>query len=165
MKKILVLCFLLGLAISPAFAQTDLTTFILVRHAEKSNDDPRDPSLSAEGEARAQKLAEVLAEQDIAAIYSTPFKRTRTTAEPLAQAKGLTVNVYDFRSQTYLQDMLKKHKGSTILISGHSNTTPMVANILLGSEKFKQLDEKEYGMIFIVTASEIGKGTVTVLKY
>ncbi|KYG73641.1 hypothetical protein AWW68_13205 [Roseivirga spongicola] len=165
MKKILVLCFLLGLAISPAFAQTDLTTFILVRHAEKSNDDPRDPSLSAEGEARAQKLAEVLAEQDIAAIYSTPFKRTRTTAEPLAQAKGLTVNVYDFRSQTYLQDMLKKHKGSTILISGHSNTTPMVANILLGSEKFKQLDEKEYGMIFIVTVSEIGKGTVTVLKY
>jgi broad specificity phosphatase PhoE len=165
MKKILVLCFLLGLAISPAFAQTDLTTFILVRHAEKSSDDPRDPSLSAEGEARAQKLAEVLAEQDIAAIYSTPFKRTRTTAEPLAQAKGLTVNVYDFRSQTYLQDMLKKHKGSTILISGHSNTTPMVANILLGSEKFKQLDEKEYGMIFIVTVSEIGKGTVTVLKY
>ncbi|PWL31782.1 phosphoglycerate mutase family protein [uncultured Roseivirga sp.] len=165
MKKILVLCFLLGLAISPAFAQTDLTTFILVRHAEKSNDDPRDPSLSAEGEARAQKLAEVLAEQEIAAIYSTPFKRTRTTAEPLAQAKGLTVNVYDFRSQTYLQDMLKKHKGSTILISGHSNTTPMVANILLGSEKFKQLDEKEYGMIFIVTVPEIGKGTVTVLKY
>ena len=137
----------------------------MVRHAEKSNDAPRDPSLSAEGEARAQKLAEVLAEQDIAAIYSTPFKRTRTTAEPLAQAKGLTVNVYDFRSQTYLQDMLKKHKGSTILISGHSNTTPMVANILLGSEKFKQLDEKEYGMIFIVTVSEIGKGTVTVLKY
>ena len=165
MKKILVLCFLLGLAISPAFAQTDLTTFILVRHAEKSSDDPRDPSLSAEGEARAQKLAEVLAEQNIAAIYSTPFKRTRTTAEPLAQAKGLTVNVYDFRSQTYLQDMLKKHKGSTILISGHSNTTPMVANILLDSEKFKQLDEKEYGMIFIVTVSEIGKGTVTVLKY
>lgn len=165
MKKILVLCFLLGLAISPAFAQTDLTTFILVRHAEKSNDDPRDPSLSAEGQARARKLTEVLAEQNIAAIYSTPFKRTRTTAEPLAQAKGLTVNVYDFRSQTYLQDMLKKHKGSTILISGHSNTTPMVANILLGSEKFKQLDEKEYGIIFIVTVSEIGKGTVTVLKY
>lgn len=161
----MVLCFLLGLAISQAFAQNDLTTFILVRHAEKSNDDPRDPSLSAEGETRAQKLAEVLAEQDLAAIYSTPFKRTRTTAEPLAQAKGLTVNVYDFRSQTYLQDMLKKHKGSTILISGHSNTTPMVANILLGSEKFKQLDEKEYGMIFIVTVSEIGKGTVTVLKY
>lgn len=165
MKKFLVLCFLLGLAICPTFAQNDLTTFILVRHSEKSNDDPRDPSLSAEGEARAQKLAEVLAEQEIAAIYSTPFKRTRTTAEPLAQAKGLTVNVYDFRSQTYLQDMLKKHKGSTILISGHSNTTPMVANILLGSEKFKQLDEKEYGMIFIVTVSEIGKGTVTVLKY
>lgn len=165
MKKLLVLVLMLGLAISPVLAQNDLTTFILVRHAEKSDDDPRDPSLSAEGEARAKKLAEVLADQSITAVYSTPFKRTKTTAEPVAAAKGLTVESYDFRSQTYLQEMLQKHRGGTILISGHSNTTPMVANTLIGKESFQTLDESEYGMIFIVTVSEVGKGTVTVVKY
>lgn len=165
MKKLFVFVLMLGLAISPALAQNDLTTFILVRHAEKSDDDPRDPSLSAEGEARAKKLAEVLADQSITAVYSTPFKRTKTTAEPVAAAKGLTVETYDFRSQTYLQEMLQKHQGGTILISGHSNTTPMVANTLIGKESFQTLDESEYGMIFIVTVSEVGKGTVTVVKY
>lgn len=165
MKKLFVLVLMLGLAISPVLAQNDLTTFILVRHAEKSDDDPRDPSLSAEGEARAKKLAEVLADQSITAVYSTPFKRTKTTAEPIAAAKGLTVETYDFRSQTYLQQMLQKHQGGTILISGHSNTTPMVANTLIGKESFQTLDESEYGMIFIVTVSEIGKGTVTIVKY
>lgn len=165
MKRILALVFFMGLLTSPILAQIDLTTFILVRHAEKGNDDPRDPSLSPEGEARAQKLAEVLADQNITAIYSTPFKRTKSTAEPLAKAKGLTVETYDFRSQTYLQDMLEKHKGGTILISGHSNTTPMVANLLVGAEQFEQLDESEYGKIFIVTVSSVGKGTATVIKY
>lgn len=165
MKRMLLLCLLLGLAVSPALAQNDLTTFILVRHAEKGDDDPRDPSLSAEGEARAKKLTEVLAEQNITAIYSTPFNRTKLTAEPLAQIKGLTVETYDFRSQTYLREMFDKHKGGTILISGHSNTTPMVANELIGSEAFEQMDENEYGMIFIVTVSELGQGTATVVRY
>lgn len=161
----MVLSLFLFASLNTVLAQNDLTTFILVRHAEKSNDDPRDPSLSAEGEARAKKLAEVLGSQDISAIYSTPFKRTKSTAAPLASAKSLSVEIYDFRSQTYLQDMLKNHSGGTILISGHSNTTPMVANTLLGSDQFKQLDENEYDMIFIVTVTEIGKGTVTVVKY
>ena len=165
MKRILALVFFMGLLTSPILAQNDLTTFILVRHAEKGNDDPRDPSLSAEGEARAQKLAKVLADQNITAIYSTPFKRTKSTAEPLAKAKGLTVETYDFRSQTYLQDMLSKHQGGTVVISGHSNTTPMVANLLVGAEQFEQLDESEYGKIFIVTVSSVGKGTATVIKY
>lgn len=165
MKRFFLIAMILGLSLSPALAQGDLTTFILVRHAEKGNDDPRDPSLSPEGEARAQKLAEVLADQQITAIYSTPFKRTQNTAKPVAAAKGLSVESYDFRSQTYLQEMLQKHAGGTILISGHSNTTPQVANMLIGKESFQTLDESEYGMIFIVTVSELGKGAVTVVKY
>jgi len=165
MKRLLALILFMGLLTSPILAQNDLTTFILVRHAEKGDDDPRDPSLSAEGEARAQKLAQVLADQNITAIYSTPFKRTKSTAEPLAKSKRLTVETYDFRSQTYLQDMLKKHKGGTILIAGHSNTTPMVANLLIGSETFEQLDESEYSKIFIITVSSVGKGTATVIRY
>lgn len=165
MKRFLCLSILLLSVLSISHAQDDLTTFILVRHVEKAKDDPRDPSLSEEGKVRAQKLAEVLADQPIDVIYSTPFKRTRNTAAPLAEMKGLTVQIYDFRSPNYLQSMMEKHQGGTVLISGHSNTTPMIANLLIGSEKFEQLSEDEYGKIFIVSVAKMGKGKVTLVRY
>jgi hypothetical protein len=37
------------------------TTVAVVRHAERADDDPRDPHLSAAGHARAEALAEALA--------------------------------------------------------------------------------------------------------
>lgn len=165
MKKMLCLTLLLFSIVSLSNAQEELTTFILVRHAEKAKDDPRDPNLSEEGKARADKLAEVLADQPVDVIYSTPFKRTRNTASPLAEKKGLSVQIYDFRSLNYLQSMMEKHRGGTILISGHSNTTPMIANLLIGAEKFQQLSEDEYGKIFIVSVTKIGQGKVTLVRY
>ena len=146
-------------------AQTGVTTFILVRHAEKSKDDPRDPSLSEEGIKRAESLDAMLKQADIAALYSSPYKRTRSTVQPIADAKGLEVNTYDPRSAAFLEDIMTKFKGKTIVISGHSNTTPNVVNALIGEDRFKQLSEDDYGKIYIVSVTEIGKGTVTLLSY
>jgi 2,3-bisphosphoglycerate-dependent phosphoglycerate mutase len=143
----------------------DLTTFILVRHAEKGTDDPRDPKLSQVGEMRAQRLNERLKFSDISAIYSTPYIRTKSTVKPLATAKGLEVNEYDYKKPDLLTEMVAKHNGGTIVISGHSNTTPMLVNQLIGEEKFEWLQEDEYDKIFIVTISAVGKGTYQILSY
>ena len=91
MKRIILLLFISALTFNVS-AQTDVTTFILVRHAEKSKDDPRDPSLSEEGIKRAESLNAMLKQADIAALYSSPYKRTRSTVQPIADAKGLEVN-------------------------------------------------------------------------
>lgn len=146
-------------------AQNEVTTFILVRHAEKGKDDPRDPNLNEEGLKRAQALNTLLAQADVAALYSSPYKRTKSTVQPIAESKGLEVMTYDPRSAAFLEDIMKKFKGKTIVVSGHSNTTPNVVNALIGEEKFKQLSEDDYGKIFIVSVTEIGKGTVTLLSY
>ncbi|OEK00803.1 hypothetical protein BFP97_04450 [Roseivirga sp. 4D4] len=164
MKRIALLLFISALAIN-VNAQTDVTTFILVRHAEKSKDDPRDPSLSEEGIKRAESLNKILMQADIAALYSTPYKRTKSTVQPIADAKGLEINIYDPRSADFLKDIMEKHKGKTVVISGHSNTTPLVANLLTGSDQFKQLSEDDYSKIYMVSVSEIGKGTATILTY
>lgn len=79
---------LLLLVACSSFAQQPVTTFILVRHAEKDmTQSTPDPDLSAEGHARARRLALLFEKTEIAAVYSTPFKRTRQTVEPLAAGK------------------------------------------------------------------------------
>lgn len=165
MKKIFLLLVLGFITLSSAVAQESLTTFILVRHAEKGTNDPRNPDLSEVGKARAEKLKTVLAATEIAAIYSTPYKRTEQTVAPIAEQLGLNVQGYSPSNMDLVVDVLKAHKGKTVLVSGHSNTTPVVANYLLGAEKFEWLKEDEYDKIFIVTISDIGKGTVNVLSY
>ena len=146
--------------------QTDqLTTFILVRHAEKAKDDLRDPNLSKIGLERAQRLKTLLTQADITAIYSTAYRRTQQTVAPIAEEYRLEIKNYDPRSMDFLKEILNTYSGGTILISGHSNTTPVVVNTLLGKEAFQMLNEYEYDKIFVVTTQTLGRGKVTTLRY
>lgn len=54
-----------------------------------------DPELAPDGRTQAQKLADYLAQEEIAAIYVSPLKRARETAEPLAALLGMTPVVDD----------------------------------------------------------------------
>lgn len=166
MKKFLLVA-LFSLSFLGCIAQTntEATTFILVRHAEKGTDDPRDPSLNEEGKLRAKKLHHMLSSAEVAAIYSSPYKRTRETVVPLASQLGLEIQEYNPSKNSFADDIVKNYKGKTVLVSGHSNTVPGLANYLLGEKKFEQLDESEYSKIFIVTVNEIGKASVMVLNY
>lgn len=144
----------------------ETTTFILVRHAEKEDDDTRNPPLSEVGVQRANDLMDLLAKADIIAIYSTDYDRTQMTVAPLAEVKEMSILSYGWKDpKALITEMLEKHKGGTIVISGHSNTTPVLANILLGEEKYAQFDDSDYGNLLIVTVSEIGKGKVTHLRF
>jgi broad specificity phosphatase PhoE len=143
----------------------EITTVILVRHAEKADDGTSDPPLNEKGKKRARDLASMLSKTEISAIYSTDYKRTRQTMMPLARQKGLEINTYDPTESAFVDSLIAQHKGGTVLISGHSNTTPEVANLLLDKNRFKPFDESDYGNIFIITLEDIGKGEVVHLRY
>ena len=123
-----------------------------VRHAEKSDNDPRDPDLNAAGQARAQKLKYHLAKAGITKIYSTEYKRTQQTVAPLAKALGIQVENYatDLRSIT---EDLKTATGGNILVVGHSNTTPKLISKLLEQESYEKLDESVYNKLFVLIKS------------
>lgn len=144
----------------------DQTTFILVRHAEKADDGTRNPPLNDEGQARADNLAEMLSNQNIDGLYSTPFKRTMETLQPIADQLELEVMNYDpFAKGEWLEEIAEKHAGGTVVISGHSNTIPALANTLLGSETFSQFDEGDYSNLIIIVTNEVGKGKLVRLKF
>lgn len=167
MKKYVGVVFFV-VAVFSGYAQDQmLTTFILVRHAEKDlTQSTSDPDLSEEGKQRASRLVTMLQSTDVEVIYSTDFKRTKQTVEPVATARSLPVNTYDSRKTEEIDTMLYKHAGKTILVSGHSNTIPQFVNYLIGAEKYKPMGDGEYGNIIVVTVSERGKSANVVwLRY
>lgn len=88
---------------------------LFVRHAEpvridshESGGRPADPPLTARGAEQAQRVAAWLACEPIDAVLSSPQRRARETAAPIAAAHGLTVEVvegiveYDVQADHYI---------------------------------------------------------------
>ena len=165
MRLIVTIALTMLMLTSAQAQEAELTTFLLTRHAEKAKEGGRDPVLSKQGVERAKALAAALKHTDVDLIISTPFKRTRQTVQLLATQKALTTQEYDYRNPKLLEDLINQYAGKTIVISGHSNTTPFLVNQLVGSEQFEQLDESDYGKLFIVTCSKVGDGKAIVVNY
>lgn len=151
MRHALLLFFavLTGCAAMPA-ARDDGVTYLLVRHAEKDLAAGKDPPLTAIGEARAQRLAALLADQPLDAIYSSPTRRTRQTAQPVADAKGLDIRAYDpVDAATFARRLRAEHPVGTVLVIGHSNTLPPLARALCGCA-IADMDERNYGIRYTI---------------
>ena len=139
-------------------------TIVLVRHAEKSATSNAtdmakgDPDLSVEGRERAERLAKAVKKYKPDVIYSTDYKRTKQTAEPIAKLRGKEIQTYDPAKQADLIPLMLNGKPKHYLIVGHSNTTPALGNLLLKKEVFKQLPDSEYGVFWLIKTK---KGVVT----
>lgn len=131
-------------------AQAQTKTIILVRHAEKADATSQDPALSAEGKQRAERLVKVAGKYKPGAFYSTNFKRTRDTIGPLAAKRKKTIAIYDARKPAELLDQITKSKIKRHIVAGHSNSVPGLANFIGKKDVFKNLDESEYGVIWII---------------
>jgi 2,3-bisphosphoglycerate-dependent phosphoglycerate mutase len=143
---------LIGLADTVAIAQTK-KTIILVRHAEKDaaqSEMSADPELSVEGKQRAERLASKIRKYKAGAVYSTDYKRTRDTAVPTAKSRNLAIQIYDAKKPDELIDRIMKSKTKRFLVVGHSNTIPGLVNLLTKKELFKDLDDAEYGTLWLI---------------
>lgn len=125
-------------------------TIVLVRHAEKADSTSQDPELSAEGKQRAERLVKLGGKYKPGAFYSTNFKRTRDTLAPLAAKREKQVQIYDARKPVDLFDTIMTSKIKRHIVSGHSNTIPGLANLITKKDIFKNLDETEYGVMWVI---------------
>ena len=93
---------------------------LLIRHAlperrQTQDGTPADPVLSRDGWVQAEAMARWLAAEKIEAVYTSPMRRARQTAEPLERALGLEavlepgVVEMDHTADTYIPiDQLKR---------------------------------------------------------
>ena len=151
---------------NPPSPDPTLTTLILVRHAEKAGDGTDDPPLTAEGEARAELISDLLLASGVEAIYSTPYQRNIHTVKPLADTLGLEVVTYDPKRDLveWVDELLTRHPGQKVLVCGHSSTVPGMLNVLIGENRYENLADSEYDDLFIVSVQEKGKAAVLPLK-
>jgi broad specificity phosphatase PhoE len=143
---------------------------IVVRHAERADGGagtttmsgaPADPLLSAAGEARAAKLAAMLADAGIQAIYATEFKRTQDTVRPLAAKLGLTVKTIPAADTTALVAKLKAdHAGDVVLVVAHSNTMPAILKAFGGPTV--TIGDNEYDSLFVIVPAT---GAMTRIRF
>ena len=162
MKKLILTFIFLSLSLI-SYAQ-EITTYYLIRHAEKLRIDKTDknPNLNFNGYKRAEAWKDVFSDVPFDAIYSTDYNRTKLTAKPTATSKNLTILLYNPNTM-YSEAFQNNTKGKTVLVVGHSNTTNVFANKILGIEKYKEIKDNNNSNLYIVTISD-GKISSILLK-
>jgi len=141
-----------------------VTTVLLVRHAEKGpthpSDDKKTP-LTPTGKARAEKLAHVARKAGVTAIYATEFIRTQQTVQPLADSLRLPITPYSSIDVSGLvEEILSDHNGDVVLVAGHSNTVPGIAQKLGADITATQpVNNNDYDNLFVVTRKDAA-GTI-----
>lgn len=151
----------------PHWGDSAWTHIFCVRHAEKAKDDPKDPLLTPEGTARAERLGRILAEADLDSVYASPYRRTQLTAEPV-QRRGKTPPVTTYRPDQqaeWFPTVLEHSRGEKLLVVGHQNTIPQLLNQLDGSLRFDNIPDLDYGRFYVVATQGVGKSTIIECRY
>lgn len=147
------------------------TTVYIVRHAEKAPvvGGNSDVDLSSIGYARADSLAAQLRDAGIDVVITTQLRRTRLTAKPVADMRGVVPIVVPAISPVAAHAesvavAVGRHPGSRILIVGHSNTVGPIIGAL-GGGRIEDLCDGEYANLFILTLSSSRGAKMLIERY
>jgi phosphohistidine phosphatase SixA len=100
------------------------------------------------------------------AIYISAALRNRLTAAPQAGRLGILPIVAPADDPKGLaRRVLRENRGRRVMIIGHINTVPEIVAALSGRKNIPSMDEKEYGVMYIVTVPRIGRANLLRLNY
>jgi broad specificity phosphatase PhoE len=119
------------------------TTVYIVRHAEKVNETDT-TNLTPAGYARAEALADTLTTKGIDSIFTTPYRRTRQTAQPLATRRGIPLMDYPAKPTGAIVKRVSQIRSKTVLVVGHSNTILEIARGLGAKPAMTKIESGDF---------------------
>jgi broad specificity phosphatase PhoE len=125
--------------------EPQITTVLIVRHADRQND-----QLSPAGMTRAGHLRDALLRSGVTAVHSTNTVRTRSTVKPLADTFRLPIQLYSDPT-ALASGILAQHRGDVVLVAAHSNTVSQVINAL-GAQVLME-DSTDFDNLYVVTVA------------
>lgn len=159
-----VLCSILMSCVSTLSAAPTLV--VLVRHAEKEALPADDPNLTATGKQRAKQLAHIASTLSIGgnrvkALFSTRFKRTKQTLEPLSAQTTLPVTAID--DVAALASAILAKDG-IVVVAGHTNTLPDLIR-RLGGPAGITIDDNDFSRLFLLASPATPRVSLASLRY
>jgi 2,3-bisphosphoglycerate-dependent phosphoglycerate mutase len=143
--------------------QEENVVLFLIRHAEKKYSG-FDPELTEIGKLRANKLVLIFEKFNLNGLYHSGYRRTAETVTPLADSKSIPPLPYSVRSQDYFIDELCQKSGR-YLICGHVNTIPRLLNHFKPGFFSGNIDENEFGLIFMLVINKNQEIRVLEMRY
>lgn len=154
----------LSIALFSAAAHAERAVFV-VRHAEKASQSEKDPVLSLSGEDRALNLTTFLRAIPVEAIFATELRRTQLTVQPLADLRGKKLTIVKADDTAGLVKQIRALPADAVaVVSGHSNTIPLILEALGVKEKVAVRDD-QYSRVFLVTPLPGGAASLLELHY
>ena len=130
------MCFVALVVYPSVVAQSEeMFSIYLVRHSEKdlNSDNTSDLPLSECGHQRSSALSNFLDDVHLDAVYSTDYTRTLNTALPTANDRDLEITLYNTQDLECFSDFLLEAEQNALVV-GHSNTTGVLAGLLVNQE-------------------------------
>ena len=164
---------LLGLVVAAGLAWSvyrDATASVVVLTSSGANEPGTidDPPVSAEGEHRAQRLAQLFGVAGgvgrLDALYVSSERRAQQTAAPLAEFLHVTPTAYDTHDAANLAaGLLRGHEGASVLVVGGNAAVQQILRQLVGSAAAPGTVEPD--LLYIVSVPTFGRPKVLRLKY
>jgi len=144
----------------------DTTTIVIVRHAEKETR-VADPGLRPEGQARAERLGEILADAPVTHLIASELRRTRDTLAPLAARKSIPLDEIEKIAppDDVAARLEKLPVGSLAVVAHHSFTIPAILRALGIDSKIVGGIGTSYDNFVVVVRSGDSPVDILRLKY
>jgi phosphohistidine phosphatase SixA len=152
-----------------AYRDATTSVVVLVSVGEKDPGTIDDPPISAEGELRAQRLAQLFAAPRglgrLDALYVSGERRAQQTAAPLADLLHLTPSVYPTaEASATAAGLLHGHEGGAVLVVGGGAAVQQFLRQLAGTASPAGA-AAEPDLLYIVSVATFGRPHVLRLKY
>jgi len=152
-----------------AYRGAATTVVVLASCGEKDPATIDDPPISAEGERRAQRLAQMFASGAeggrLDALYVSGERRAQQTAAPVAELLHLTPTAYEAKdAPAVAAGLLRSHEGGAVLVIGGAAALQQFMRQLAGSGREGQA-AADPDLLYIVSVPSFGRPQVLRLKY
>jgi broad specificity phosphatase PhoE len=145
------------------------TVVVLASSGERDPATIDDPPISAEGERRAERLAQMFASGGggggLDAVYASRERRAQQAAAPVAELLHLTPTVYEAReAPAVAASLLRSHEGGAVLVIGGAAALQQFLRQLAGGASAGQA-AVDPDLLYIVSVPSFGRPQVLRLRY